>query len=101
MPRVNPWGRARFAVQNGTAAAFQISASGRERWALEHLIASHTKGCTPIDTPGPRWPAYVFDLKAMGVVIETRTESHGGPFAGHHARYVLKSNVVRLVEAEQ
>ena len=98
MPRASQWGRAHFTVQNGTAAPFQITITGRERWALECLIASREGGCTPIENPGPRWPAYVFDLRAMGVVIETRTETHGGPFAGHHARYILASNVTPVLE---
>jgi hypothetical protein len=101
MLRANQWGRARFSVQNADATPFQITATGRERWALECLIAVGASGCTPIDNPGPRWPAYVFDLKAMGLVIETLTEAHGGPFAGHHARYVLRSSVSLFEELQQ
>ena len=52
-------------------------------------------GCTPIETPGPRWSAYVFDLRGMGLDIETVTEPNTGPFAGTHARYVLRSVVER------
>ena len=71
--------------------------AGRDRWALEALIAAGGDGCTPIDTPGPRWSGYVHNLRNLGVPIETVTEAHGGPFKGTHARYVLRALVVRKV----
>ena len=74
---------------------------GRDAWALDCLIAAGKRGCTPITTPGPRWSAYVFKLKNnYGLDIETITEMHGGKYAGKHARYVLRSNVRPLNEAE-
>ncbi len=66
---------------------------GRDAWALLELIRVGEGGCTPLDTPGPRWSGYVYNLRRQGLVIETITESHGGQFAGHHARYVLHSPV--------
>ena len=72
-----------------------IAVSGRDRWALERLMDAGARGCTPIDEPAPRWSGYVFNLRQMGVEIETIHERHGGPFAGTHARYVLRSNVRR------
>jgi len=66
---------------------------GRDAWALLELIAAGPKGCTPIDNPGPRWSAYVFNLRRIGLSIETQHERHKGPFAGTHARYVLRSAV--------
>lgn len=93
------WGRAAFEIQLEQQSLL-IEVSGRDRWALECLIAAGPKGCTPIDTPGPRWSAYVHNLRALGVVIETIHESHGGPFSGTHARYVLQS-IVRRVETAQ
>jgi len=63
-------------------------------------MAASAKGCTPVDTPGPRWSAYIFDLRQMGVDIETVHESHDGPFSGTHARYVLRSRVGRLIGSE-
>ena len=39
--------------------------------------------------------AYVFKLRRRGVDIRTITETHGGQFSGHHARYVLRSRVHR------
>lgn len=66
---------------------------GRMAWALGQLIAAGAAGCTPLDHPGPRWSAYVLKLRREGLDIETVTETHGGAFAGHHARYVLKTLV--------
>ncbi|MGX6646467.1 winged helix domain-containing protein [Maricaulaceae bacterium MS644] len=63
--------------------------TGRDAWALEKLAQAGPKGVTPITTPGPRWSAYVFNLRRLGFNIETRNERHGPPFAGTHARYVL------------
>ncbi|MGO6740466.1 hypothetical protein ACC732_28520 [Rhizobium ruizarguesonis] len=77
-----------------------IKVVGREAWALQNLVKAGSVGCTPIDHPGPRWSSYVLDLRGMGFVIETIHEAHGGPFAGTHARYVLRSQVEILVEAE-
>ena len=73
---------------------------GRDRWALECLIHAGAKGCTPIDHPGPRWSAYVHDLRhEHGLDIETISEDYGPPFDGTHARYVLRSAVSRDDEA--
>jgi hypothetical protein len=74
---------------------------GRDAWALLKLIAAGEAGCTPIDTPGPRWSHYVFKLRRAGFFIETIDESHGGPFAGSHARYVLRSRVTILQQMGQ
>jgi hypothetical protein len=87
---------ARFALQNGEGIQM-LELKGREEWALSHLLASGDRGCTPIDTPGPRWSDYVFKLRRRGIDIETIIEAHEGPYAGHHARYVLRSRVERLV----
>ena len=56
-------------------------------------------GCTPIDHPGPRWSGYVRKLRKLGLRIDTINERHGGPFAGRHARYVLRSRI-RILEDE-
>ncbi|MCA8896864.1 MAG: hypothetical protein KDA48_16525 [Amphiplicatus sp.] len=73
--------------------------TGRTAWALRALIEAGERGCTPIDTPGPRWSHYVFCLRREGLDIETIAEAHGGPFAGHHARYVLRT-LLRVLEKE-
>lgn len=66
---------------------------GRDAWALRALAQAGTRGCTPIDTPGPRWSAYVHKLRKAGFTIETVHEQHEGPFSGTHARYVLRNEV--------
>jgi hypothetical protein len=82
-----------FIITDATGNQTTISTTGRDQWALECLIEAGPKGCTPLDQPGPRWSAYVFNLRALGLEIETVTERHDGPFKGHHARYVLRSHV--------
>jgi hypothetical protein len=84
--------RARVGGGGGTVLTFR----GREAWALTALIAAGERGCTPIENPGPRWSGYVHDLRKLGISIETIREPHGGPFAGEHARHVLRSPVVVL-----
>jgi hypothetical protein len=100
MTESTAWGKAQFAIVGDDGGETIVTVQGRDRWALESLITAGAKGCTPIDHPGPRWSAYCFDLRALGVSIETVTEPHGGPFKGTHARYVLKSRVrpVGMVE---
>ena len=91
---------ARFAV-HGTNGSLQIhELAGREEWALSHLLAAGSHGCTPIDTPGPRWSDYVFKLRRRGIDIATITESHDGDFPGHHARYILRSKVNQLSDLQ-
>ena len=89
------WHKASFIICLQEGKTRRIVVAGRDRWALECLIAAGEKGCTPIDTPGPRWSGYVHNLRGLGVPIETVTEAHGGPFSGTHARYVLKALVTR------
>jgi hypothetical protein len=74
---------------------------GRRAWALERLITAGSAGCTPLDHPAPRWAAYVHRLRQEGFSIETITEAHGGAYAGHHARYVLRTpvSVIGMCEA--
>jgi hypothetical protein len=91
---------ARFAV-HGANGSLQIhELAGREEWALSHLLSAGDYGCTPIDTPGPRWSDYVFKLRRRGINIATITESHGGDFPGHHARYILRSKVNPLSDLQ-
>ncbi|HUQ37383.1 MAG TPA: hypothetical protein VM144_13490 [Aestuariivirga sp.] len=67
---------------------------GRDAWALSELVEAGRTGATPIDTPGPRWSAYVHALRhERGLDIQTINEAHAGQFAGTHARYVLQSSV--------
>lgn len=76
-----------------------LTVVGRSAWALQNLVQAGKAGCTPIDHPGPRWAHYVLCLRKAGLLIETIHESHGGPFPGHHARYVLRSDV-QLVDEQ-
>lgn len=77
---------------------FSIEAKGRDAWALERLCAAGSNGCTPITEPAPRWSAYVHNLRALKVPIETLQEPHGGEFSGTHARYVLRATVTPMTE---
>ena len=86
------WGAVPFIIKTDTTET-EVVVKGRDRWALERLIAAGNTGCTPFCKPGPRWSAYVHNLRKLGVSIETISEPHDGPFAGTHARYVLRSNV--------
>lgn len=70
-----------------------VKAVGRDGWALLCLVNAGERGCTPITHVGPRWSHYVWKLKRLGLAIETVTENHAGLFPGHHARYVLRSQV--------
>ena len=73
-------------------AAFNVP--GRVGWALAELVRAGQQGCTPLRHPAPRWSSYIHRLRRdHGLVIETVTESHPGLFAGHHARYILRSPV--------
>ena len=85
----------------GDLAGTIINPKGRDAWALSELIRAGKKGCTPIDTPGPRWSAYVHKLRhEYGLKIDTVHENHGGAFPGCHARYVLRTQV-RIIEDER
>ena len=77
-----------------------LTLSGRDAWALQKLIEVGENGVTPLDTPGPRWSGYVHNLRKAGLVIETIHESHGDPFPGTHARYVLRSAVTVLDDSD-
>ncbi len=87
------WGAAPFLIHQKKVVKSRVVVSGRDRRALQCLIAAGDKGCTPIDTPGPRWSGHVHNLSKLGVPIETVTEYHDRPFAGTHAWYVLRATV--------
>ena len=84
----------------GGGDPFTVTLRGRVAWALDRLRMAGPTGCTAIDEPGPRWAAYVFDLRELGIAVETVRERHGPPFPGSHARYVLRSRVERIEEGE-
>lgn len=80
-----------IAIESSTPRS--LTFRGRDAWALSELLASGERGCTPIDHPGPRWSGYVHKLRRAGLAIETVVEPHSGPFAGRHARYVLRTRL--------
>lgn len=80
---------------------FRITVLGRDEWALDQLRKAGLKGCTPITQPAPRWSAYIYNLRKLGVEIETITEPHDGDFPGRHARYVLRSAACGITERGQ
>ena len=84
-----------YKIESKGSEPFTVSLpEGRDQWAFSELVKAGTYGCTPIDTPGPRWSAYVFTLRhEHGVPITTVNETHGGKYSGNHARYVLACNV--------
>ena len=63
----NPWPARAFTLHEPGEPARVIIAKGRDRWALEALMAVGPKGCTPLHNPAPRWAAYVHNLRALGV----------------------------------
>ena len=88
-----------FQVYGTDGSSVTITLPPRVAWALRCLNEAGANGCTPIDTPGPRWSQYVFVLRSRGIDVETVTEMHGPPFPGHHARYVLHTRVEELEDA--
>jgi hypothetical protein len=94
------WAITTFLISNEGQEPFEVQVSGRNLWALDSLMRAGAEGCTPIDDPAPRWSGYVFDLRELGVQIETIHEAHDGPFSGFHGRYVLQSIVAPVQRAE-
>lgn len=88
--------RTRMRVQimdNGNPASTPITVVGRDAWCLRTLIDAGKRGFSSVDNPAPRTSHYIFKLRRFGFAIETITEMHGGNYPGHHARYVLHSDV--------
>ena len=88
--RAKPIGAYRITPEGGESS-FLIFVKGREAWALQRLLEAGKRGCTPIEQPAPRWSAYIHKLRERGVPIETIHETHGGPYAGTHGRYVMRA----------
>ncbi len=74
-----------------TAPEHECKLTGRVAFALRELILAGERGLTAIERPAYRWSDYIFRLRAVGIVVETIREPHGGAYAGHHARYVLRT----------
>jgi hypothetical protein len=74
---------------------------GRLGWAMVQLVEAGAKGVTPISRPAPRWSAYIFSMRELGIPIETIMEPHEGNYPGQHARYVLPCDAqVQLLGSE-
>jgi hypothetical protein len=74
-------------------AAGNVQAVGREGETLLMLVKAGPGGLRAYDFAGGppfRLPAYVHDLRRMGLLIRTDKEPHSG---GLHAVYVLESSV--------
>lgn len=84
-----------YTIENPDHEPVTADIGGRDEWALAQLVQAGADGCTPITNPAPRWAAYVHNLRGMGIQIETLTEKHGGAFPGNHARYILRSQVMK------
>lgn len=86
----------RIGGDGGTVKRF----TGRVAWTLMKLVGVGEKGIAPIGYPAPRWSQYVHLLRRGGIEIETIEEQHGGPYAGRHGRYVLRTTVEVLARSE-
>ncbi|UVC09865.1 hypothetical protein IHQ71_04425 [Rhizobium sp. TH2] len=78
-----------------------MKAIGRDAWMLKELIRVGSRGLTSLENPAPRISGYVLKLRKRGLVIETIHENHDGPFAGNHARYVLRSEVAVISDSSK
>lgn len=75
-----------------------IQPVGRTAWMLDRLLAAGAAGCSTLETFAPRVSDYIHKLRTRyGLNIESVPEAHDGPFKGHHARYVLRSRVLRVL----
>ena len=68
------------------------SIKGRDAWPLRDLIGAGARGCTPTQSPAPRWSAYIHKShQEHGLPVETLHEAHGGAFKGGHGHHVLRA----------
>jgi hypothetical protein len=76
--------------------------NGRNAQILDLLIDRGAAGLSAAEVaPGVRLAAHIERLRKAGVPINTVHERHGGPFAGHHARYRLAREVKRVPETAE
>lgn len=74
-----------------------VALSGRKLWAFRELHSAVLKGITSLENPAPRLSGYIHGLRGDGFNIETVREPHGGPYAGQHGRYFLRSRILAVV----
>lgn len=83
-----------FRIAPGGREPRAVTLTGRAAWSLRLLIEAGAEGLTSADVPpGVRLAALVHKLRAAGVPVKARVETHGGPFAGWHSRYGLAAPV--------
>ncbi|MBL4767950.1 MAG: hypothetical protein JKY94_09595 [Rhodobacteraceae bacterium] len=68
--------------------------TGRIGQAMHFLMQARRQGITSLENPAIRLAAHIHSLRAMGFIIDTETEPHGGAYPGYHARYRLRSTVM-------
>jgi hypothetical protein len=69
--------------------------SGRIGQTMHALMYARRQGITSLDNPAIRLAAHIHSLRAMGFIIDTETEPHGGAYPGYHARYRIRSTVIQ------
>ncbi len=79
-----------------TPDTIPLNLTKRAEFFLEEMLAAGSEGITTIDYPGVRVGDAIHKLRKAGVDVQTVYEQHGGDFAGHHGRYILRSRIVRL-----
>lgn len=90
------WRKAQYLIRDPGGWERVITVSGRERWALETLMAAGATGCTSLTAPAHRLASYVCRLRDKGVLIVTEREQNDGEFPGVHGKYILLAKVVRI-----
>ena len=85
-----------------TDSSETLRLNGCGAWTLAHLIGARETGIIPLDSPAPRWSAYVHTLRKRSLDISTVDEPHACPYSGTHGRYVLRTSleVLKTVFAE-
>ena len=85
-----------FIVTDGDGGMRQLNLVGRTAQTLEALVKFGDAGITANTLGGPaiRISNYILALRRdHNLKISTTAEKHGGPFAGTHGRFRIKSNV--------
>lgn len=76
----------------------EMDIHGREAQTIQLLVMNGAAGISSLHHPGIRLSHYIFKLRGYGILIETVNTPHGGDFPGHHAVYVLRSEI-EIIEA--
>jgi hypothetical protein len=93
--------RLTFRVFDGEGNSRLVTVVGRDAWMLGKLVQAGAKGCATLEQPAPRTSHYIWKLRhTYGIAISSVEEEHGGPFAGHHVRYILQQRVEFADESE-